>query len=64
MYPVWLLNVKYDGKIYPFAMNGQTGKFVGELPTDKGRYLSILLGVFLGGTALLSAIQFILYLVR
>ena len=63
MYPVWLLNVKYDGKIYPFAMNGQTGKFVGELPTDKGRYLSILLGVFLGGTALLSAIQFILYLV-
>lgn len=33
--PVWLLNTKYEDKIYTFAMNGQTGKFVGELPVDK-----------------------------
>lgn len=32
MYPVWLLNVRYNDKMYTFAMNGQTGKFVGELP--------------------------------
>ena len=36
MYPVWLLNISWNGKIYPFAMNGQTGKFVGNLPADKG----------------------------
>lgn len=38
MYPVWLLNTKYQGKQYQFAMNGQTGKFVGDMPVDKGLY--------------------------
>lgn len=32
--PVWLLNTKWEGKDYLFAMNGQTGKFVGDLPID------------------------------
>ena len=36
MYPVWLLNISWNGQKYPFAMNGQTGKFVGNLPADKG----------------------------
>jgi predicted RNA-binding Zn-ribbon protein involved in translation (DUF1610 family) len=30
--PVWMLNTKYGDKIYSFAMNGQTGKFIGNLP--------------------------------
>lgn len=30
--PVWMLVSKYQGKDYLFAMNGQTGKIVGELP--------------------------------
>ena len=34
--PVWLLNTTWNGQKYTFAMNGQTGKFVGDLPTDKG----------------------------
>ena len=34
--PVWILNTSWNGKNYQFAMNGQTGKFVGDLPTDKG----------------------------
>ena len=33
--PVWLLNTKYRGRLYTFAMNGQTGKFVGDLPADR-----------------------------
>lgn len=33
--PVWVLNIKYKEKIYRFAMNGQTGKMVGEIPVDK-----------------------------
>ncbi len=36
--PVWILNTSWRGKNYQFAMNGQTGKFVGDLPTDKGAY--------------------------
>ena len=36
--PVWILNTKWNGTDYMFAMNGQTGKFVGNLPLDKGAY--------------------------
>lgn len=32
--PVWVLNTKWNGENYIFAMNGQTGKFVGNLPCD------------------------------
>ncbi|MBQ9413761.1 MAG: hypothetical protein IJU16_01395 [Clostridia bacterium] len=38
LYPVWLLNTTWNGKQYTFAMNGQTGKFVGDLPMDKAAY--------------------------
>ena len=64
MYPVWLLNVKYKDKKYTFAMNGQTGKFVGELPIDKRKLLRISLSVFFGVSALLSVLQYIWYMVR
>ena len=33
--PVWFLNTVWQGKTYSFAMNGQTGKFVGDLPVSK-----------------------------
>lgn len=32
--PVWMLTTQWKDKRYLFAMNGQTGKIVGELPTD------------------------------
>lgn len=35
LYPVWLLHTSWQGQNYLFAMNGQTGKFVGNLPMDK-----------------------------
>lgn len=44
--PVWLLNTNYKGKIYTFAMNGQTGKMVGELPVDMKKYLIWLFSLF------------------
>lgn len=37
MLPVWLLNTSWNGQTYTFAMNGQTGKMVGDIPTDKKR---------------------------
>lgn len=33
--PVWMLNIKYENKLYKFAINGQTGKVIGEYPIDK-----------------------------
>lgn len=38
MLPVWLLTTSYQGKQYQFAMNGQTGKFVGTMPVGKKEY--------------------------
>lgn len=49
LYPVWLLNTTWHGKQYTFAMNGQTGKFVGDLPVDQGaywRWFGILTAIF------------------
>ena len=45
--PVYLFSIDYGGKKYEFAMNGQTGKVVGELPVSKsvsGRYFLLRAG--------------------
>jgi hypothetical protein len=36
--PVWMLSTRWNSNSYLFAMNGQTGRFIGDLPIDKGRY--------------------------
>lgn len=33
--PVWMLSTKWNGQNFLFAMNGQTGKLVGDLPVSK-----------------------------
>ena len=43
--PVWLLNTTWNGQKYTFAMNGQTGKLVGDLPVDKAAYKKWLFGL-------------------
>lgn len=55
LYPVWILNTTWKGEKYVFAMNGQTGKFVGNLPVDKGIYWKYhtLWGIGLGIAAFL-----------
>ena len=44
--PVWLLNTSWNGQKYSFAMNGQTGKLVGDLPLDKAAYRKWFFGIF------------------
>ncbi len=44
LYPVWLLNTTFKDKPYLFAMNGQTGKFVGNLPVDWPKAFLLFLG--------------------
>ena len=50
--PVWLLNTKWEGKDFLFAMNGQTGKLVGNLPVSTKR----VIGLFAAIAALFIAI--------
>ena len=45
LYPVWLLTTTWNGNKYTFAMNGQTGKFVGDLPVDKSAAAKWTLGL-------------------
>jgi len=58
--PVYMLNTKYKDKRYTFAMNGQTGKFVGNLPVSWGRFTAYLLGIFASCAVALSAIVMLL----
>ncbi len=41
--PAYIINCEYGGKKYRYAVNGQTGKIVGELPSSN----SLALGFFL-----------------
>ena len=43
--PVWMLHTKWKDKDYLFAMNGQTGKLIGDLPVDKGKFAAWLAGI-------------------
>ena len=57
--PVWLLNTKYRDTNYLFAMNGQTGKFVGNLPVDKGAYWKWWAGITAAVSALSCAVAWL-----
>jgi len=46
LYPVWILNTVWNGNKYVFAMNGQTGKLVGDVPYSKGKFFGVLFGIF------------------
>ena len=50
--PVWLLTTQWNGEQYRFAMNGQTGKFVGDLPMDRKAYALWFILLMLGAAAL------------
>ena len=62
LYPVWLLNTSWQGKKYTFAMNGQTGKFVGNLPMDKGAFWKWFWGVTAAVTAAVYGLMWLVHL--
>ena len=43
--PVWMLNTKWQGKDFLFAMNGQTGKMVGDLPMSWGKFWAVFAAI-------------------
>lgn len=60
LYPVWILNTSWNNKKYTFAMNGQTGKFVGDLPMDKRLFWKWFGAVFAIASLISFAIGFLL----
>lgn len=59
--PVWMLSTKWRGQDFLFATNGQTGKLVGDLPTDRGRFWGMFAAIAAPLTVALTAIlQFLL----
>ena len=57
--PVWLLSTRWKDKNFLFAMNGQTGKIIGDLPVDAGRYWSWIFMIAVPIAALLAVILFL-----
>ena len=57
--PVWILNTTWEGKHYLFAMNGQTGKFVGDLPADKNAVRKMTIKL----TVLITVVVYVLRLI-
>ena len=62
LYPVWILNTQWKGQKFTFAINGQTGKTVGDLPMDKALFWKYLLSVSGAVAALAFAISYLLWL--
>lgn len=62
LYPVWMLTTSWNGEKFTFAMNGQTGKFVGNLPVDKGAVLRWFLGLSGGISAAVFLVQLLIKL--
>ena len=64
LYPVWILNTTWNGKRYRFAMNGQNGKFVGDLPVDNDAAKTWMIGLSAAFAAAAYGISWLLWLAR
>lgn len=58
--PVWMLNINYRGKVRKFAMNGQTGKMVGDIPIAPSKVISTSLVIFIVSFIILLILNIIL----
>ena len=57
--PVWILNTKYKGETYTFAMNGQTGKITGSFPVCPRRSATWFAGICAAVTVAATLVQLI-----
>ena len=60
MMPVWMLNTKWKGKDFLFAMNGQTGRLVGDLPISRGKFWGLFAAIAVPLAVLCSALAMVL----
>ena len=57
--PVWMVNIKYKDKMHIFAMNGQTGEFIGNIPLDTNKTVIYSVLIFLAIFILIIIISFL-----
>ena len=62
LYPVWILNTKWNDENYTFAMNGQTGKIVGDLPMDIPALFKWLFGIAGAVSAISLLVSYLIWL--
>ena len=55
-----MLNTKWHGKDFLFAMNGQTGKLVGDLPINWWKVVGVFAAIAIPLALLGSALSFFL----
>lgn len=59
--PVWMLHTKWNGNDYLFAMNGQTGKLIGDLPIDPGKVRKRFIVLFFPLAIILAIVLFVVF---
>ena len=57
LYPIYLLSTSWNGKNFLFAMNGQSGKFIGDLPFSLAQALKYYFPI----AGIVSVIAFVLF---
>lgn len=61
LFPIYLFHVEFRGKRYPFCVNGQTGRVVGDLPVDEKqsrRFFLLRFGLAAGALMLRSIVAY------
>ena len=56
--PVWMVNIKYNGKMYTFAMNGETGKMIGDIPYSLKKAIILWIVLFVIFFAIVAVITY------
>jgi len=63
MLPVYMVNVKYNDKMHIFAMNGQTGEFIGNIPLDKKKTVIYFIVIFIITFIIVMIASFIFFVI-
>lgn len=59
--PVWMVNVKYNNQMHIFAMNGQTGEFIGNIPLDKKKVVLYFVIIFIISFLIIIGLSYLIY---
>ena len=57
LFPIWIAAYRYQGKVYRFLVNGQTGEVVGKAPWSVGKIVAFVLVLAALITALVLLLQ-------
>jgi DNA-directed RNA polymerase subunit RPC12/RpoP len=59
--PVYMVNVKYQDKYYTFAMNGESGKIIGNIPLNKKKVVIVSIITFIIVFIICALLSYLFY---